>query len=51
VVVGILIFAALFTSPSPLDMILLAIPMWLLYELGVLLAYFSVGRKRQQSSG
>lgn len=37
VVVGLLIFAAMMTSPSPLDQVLLAVPMWLLYELGVLL--------------
>ena len=45
VIVGILILAALFTSPSPVDQILLALPMWLLYELGVLLAYLLVERK------
>lgn len=47
VIVGILILAALVTSPSPLDQIALAIPMWLLYELGVLLVYLLVERKRR----
>lgn len=39
VIVGILIFAALVTSPSVVDQVLLAVPMWLLYEFGVLLAW------------
>ncbi len=47
VIVGILILAAFVTSPSPLDQIALAIPMWLLYEIGVLLVYFLVERKRR----
>ncbi len=37
VIVILLIFAALVTSPSPIDQIALALPMWLLYELGILL--------------
>jgi sec-independent protein translocase protein TatC len=47
VIVAILILAALVTSPSPLDQIALAIPMWLLYELGVLLVYLLVEKKRR----
>jgi len=39
VIVGLLIFAALLTSPSPVDQVLLAVPMWLLFELGVLLVW------------
>ncbi|MFW6132520.1 MAG: twin-arginine translocase subunit TatC [Planctomycetota bacterium] len=39
VIVGMLVAAALATSPSVVDQIALALPMWLLYELGVLLAY------------
>ena len=38
VIVAMLILAALVTSPSPVDQIALALPMWLLYELGLLLA-------------
>jgi len=48
VIVGMLIFAAVFTSPEPLDMILLAIPMWLLYELGIVLAYFFATGKKER---
>jgi sec-independent protein translocase protein TatC len=36
------ILAAVCTSPSPVDQIALALPMWLLYELGVLLVYLFV---------
>lgn len=47
-IVIIAIVAAIVTvSPSPLDQVALAIPMWLLYELGVVLAYFLVERKRR----
>lgn len=38
-IVGILILSAILTSPSPVDQIGLAIPMYLLYELGILLGY------------
>ena len=47
VILGMLILAAICTSPSPVDQILLALPMWLLYELGVLLAYLFVERKAE----
>jgi sec-independent protein translocase protein TatC len=47
VIVIILIIAAFCTSPSPLDQIALAIPMWMLYELGVVLTYFLVEKKRR----
>ena len=46
VIVGILIVAAVATpSPSPLDQIVLGVPMWMLYELGVLLAYIATRKK------
>lgn len=49
VIVIILIVAAFVTvSPSPIDQLVLAIPMWMLYELGVLLAYFLVEKPRRK---
>jgi len=48
VIVVILIIAAFSTSPSPVDQVALAIPMWMLYELGIVLAYFFVERKRRK---
>jgi Tat protein translocase TatC len=45
VIVILLVFSALVTSPSPVDQVLLAVPMWLLYELGALLVRASI-RKR-----
>lgn len=49
VIVGLLILAAVATSPSPVDQILLAIPMWLLYEVGALLVRLTE-RKRNQTT-
>jgi sec-independent protein translocase protein TatC len=49
VIVGILVVAAVATSPSPVDQVLLAVPMWLLYELGVVLAYLSAKKKGPQA--
>ncbi|MCJ7543303.1 MAG: twin-arginine translocase subunit TatC [Phycisphaerae bacterium] len=46
VIVVITIVAAVVTPPDPIEQILLAVPMYLLYELGVLLAYLFVGRPR-----
>ena len=40
VIVAMLIVAAMVTSPSPIDQVALALPMWLLYELGIALVYF-----------
>lgn len=37
VIVGLLILSAFVTSPSPVDQVLLAVPLWLLYELGILI--------------
>ncbi|MBS3733686.1 MAG: twin-arginine translocase subunit TatC [Phycisphaerae bacterium] len=39
VIVGMLVLAAVATSPSVVDQIALAVPMWLLYELGIALTY------------
>lgn len=44
VIVGLFILAALMTSPSPVDQVLLALPMWLLYEFGILLVRCTVRR-------
>jgi Tat protein translocase TatC len=48
VVIGSLILAAMLTSPSPIDQIALALPMWILYEAGVLLAYLFAFRKERE---
>lgn len=50
VIVAMFIVTAVFTSPSPIDQIALAIPMWLLYELGVLLVYLW-GRAKKRRVG
>ena len=48
VIVGIFIFAALATSPSPLDQVLLAIPLYLLYEVGVFMVGLGKKQREQQ---
>lgn len=50
VIVGMLVLAALFTSPSPVDQVALAVPMWGLYELGVLLAWLTTRRARRPAA-
>ena len=47
VIVAMLILAALVTSPSPIDQVALALPMWLLYELGILLVRLFASEKRK----
>lgn len=38
VIIGIFVMAAVLTPPDPLSQILMAIPMWLLYETGIIMA-------------
>jgi sec-independent protein translocase protein TatC len=42
VIVGAFVIAAIVTPPDVLSQILLAVPMWLLYELGIVVARFMV---------
>jgi len=49
VIIAVLVFAAVVTSPSPVDQIALAVPMYLLYELGVLLSYVAIFRPRRRA--
>jgi sec-independent protein translocase protein TatC len=49
-IVMLMIFAALVTSPSPLDQILLAVPMYILFEIGVILVRIQE-RKRAERTG
>jgi len=45
VILAISVFAAVFAPPDLLSMFLMGLPMWALYELGVVLAYFLVLRR------
>ena len=46
VIVGAFVIGAIFTPPDVISQCLLAVPLWLLYELGLLLARFvSVPRR------
>jgi len=40
--VGAFVVGAIFTPPDVVSQLLLAVPLWLLYELGILLARFVV---------
>lgn len=44
VIVGAFVIGAIFTPPDVISQIMLAVPMWLLYELGILLARL-IGRR------
>jgi sec-independent protein translocase protein TatC len=50
-IVLVLAFAAVFAPGDVVSMLALALPMWLLYELGVVLAYFLAFKKRQAEEG
>ena len=48
VIIVIVIAAGILTpSPSPLDQIILAVPMWMLYELGVFMAWMTFRKKQR----
>lgn len=52
VIVGAFVAAAIFTPPDVLSQLLLALPLWLLFELGVLLgSVFGVGEASGRRSG
>jgi sec-independent protein translocase protein TatC len=40
VIVGAFVIGAIFTPPDVLSQVMLAVPLWLLYELGIVLARF-----------
>jgi sec-independent protein translocase protein TatC len=44
VIVGAFVIGAIFTPPDVISQLMLAIPMWLLYELGIIVAGF-IGRR------
>jgi len=50
VVVGAFVIGAIFTPPDVLSQLLLAIPLCLLYELGIVLASFICGRPTEKDS-
>jgi sec-independent protein translocase protein TatC len=46
VIVGAFVLGAIFTPPDVISQLLLAIPLWLLYEVGLFLARFVSTAKR-----
>jgi sec-independent protein translocase protein TatC len=51
IIVGAFVVAAIVTPPDAMSMLLLAVPLWLLFELGVVLASFIGGRRPDAESG
>jgi sec-independent protein translocase protein TatC len=47
VIVGAFVVGAVFTPPDIVSQLLLAVPLWLLYELGLLLARFTLPPRRE----
>jgi sec-independent protein translocase protein TatC len=47
VIVGAFVVGAIFTPPDVLSQVMLAVPLWLLYELGLLIARFVAVTKRE----
>lgn len=50
VIVGAFIIGAVFTPPDVISQIMLALPLWLLYEVGVLIAAWLVKRKETDAT-
>jgi len=50
VIVGAFVVGAVFTPPDVVSQLLLAVPLWLLYELGILLARFALPPPREGES-
>ena len=50
VIVGVFVIGMLLTPPDVISQILLAIPMWILFELGIVFANFSQRQKKPQTS-
>jgi sec-independent protein translocase protein TatC len=51
VVIAIFVVAAVLTPPDPLSQILMAVPMWLLYESGVLMAKVLARSRAKEEAG
>jgi sec-independent protein translocase protein TatC len=49
VIVGAFVLGAIFTPPDVISQFMLAVPLWLLYELGIVVAGFVRARKFQRS--
>jgi sec-independent protein translocase protein TatC len=50
VIIGVFVAAAVLTPPDPLSQIMMAVPMWLLYEGGVLMARMLVREKQRNAA-
>ena len=51
VILGIVVLAAMATPPDVVSQITLAVPLYLLFELGILLSYLATLRERKSKKG
>jgi sec-independent protein translocase protein TatC len=51
VIVGAFVIGAIFTPPDVISQFMLAMPLWLLYELGIIVAAWLVKRKPESDTG
>ncbi len=51
VIVGAFVVGAVFTPPDVISQLMLAVPLWVLYELGILVAGIMVRRKPENADG
>jgi sec-independent protein translocase protein TatC len=51
VIIGVFIAAAVLTPPDPISQIMMAIPMWLLFEAGLVMARLLVRPSKEESDG
>ena len=49
VIVGAFVIGAIFTPPDVVSQILLAMPLWILYELGILVS-IAISKKKSEST-
>ena len=49
VIVGAFVIGAIFTPPDVVSQILLAMPLWILYELGILVS-ITISKKKSEST-
>jgi sec-independent protein translocase protein TatC len=50
VIVGAFVIGAIFTPPDIISQFLLAIPLWMLYELGLLVSRLIISKRQQESA-
>ena len=51
-IVGLAVVSAMFTPPDPITMMIMLVPLWLLYELSIVLSYLVIrGKEKRRAEG